>query len=214
MPDFTGDLISALLGGGFEIAGTAMQNDQQSQVTKLTNDTNKEMALQAQNFSAQQAQLSRDYTTRMSNTAHQREMEDYRRAGLNPILSAGGGASTPSSPSPTGTASTAQQYQVKNLMSGAFSSAKQAKLMDLETQALIEGNEKLRTSKMKDLAETQLVDEKKKTETTVRDNLQAQSDATRANSHGIIKFNELMDAGGDKTGAVKALQILRGLLTK
>lgn len=37
-----------------------------------------------------------DFQREMSNTAHQREVSDLQKAGLNPILSTGNGASTPS----------------------------------------------------------------------------------------------------------------------
>lgn len=39
---------------------------------------------------------NRSFQAEMSNTSHQREVEDLRAAGLNPLLSATGGASTPS----------------------------------------------------------------------------------------------------------------------
>lgn len=48
-------------------------------------------------WSAQQAQKQMDFQLMMSNTAHQREVEDLKAAGLNPVLSSGGpGASTTS----------------------------------------------------------------------------------------------------------------------
>ena len=42
-------------------------------------------------FSSEQAALDRDWQKMMSDTAHQREVVDLQRAGLNPVLSASGG---------------------------------------------------------------------------------------------------------------------------
>lgn len=53
-------------------------------------------------FNASEAAKAREWSERMANTAHQREVQDLIKAGLNPILAANNGAVTPSAVSASG----------------------------------------------------------------------------------------------------------------
>lgn len=91
------------------------------------NKANRDIARETNMFSAQQAQMNRDFQERMSNTQWQRGVADMKAAGINPMLLASKGIGGASSPS--GSSATGQSIPMQSKTQAAVNSAMQASMI-------------------------------------------------------------------------------------
>lgn len=125
-------------------------------------------------FNASEAQKARDFQGWMSNHAHEREVTDLKRAGLNPVLSANGGAQSYSAASASG--------QSDNSAAGLIASIYQTKLNNENAMKIAKENNRIQ----KEINDAQIENAQYLNSQSI-----AQAKRDNANAYKIAKTNAI-----------------------
>lgn len=147
---------------------------------KETNKANRSIAREQMSFQE-----------RLSSTAHQREVEDLRAAGLNPILSANGGASTPPGASAT----------MVNPFEGAVGSALAARRLRADVKAIAQN---ISESKSREVLQNA---QKEAAQASARD-ADASARLKDAQFFPLAKTNEFINANPWFVPSMKVLEMI------
>lgn len=162
------------------------------------NRTNVQLAHNTNQWNSAEAEKTRKWQEQLSNTAHQRAVEDLKKAGLNPILAANGGASTPSGATASGSAPSIENSipDLQPVISTALEAKRLGMAMQMQDETIKEIKARTAESQMrstvmsKDIPKAEMINEAYKAGKKILNNIMSPTIWSPKNNPNLQNYIE------------------------